>query len=48
MLVYYESTEDVHSALAREKELKGWRREKKIAPVESRNPTWQDLNAKLG
>jgi putative endonuclease len=47
MLVYYESTEDVHSALAREKELKGWRREKKIALIESRNPTWQDLSAEL-
>ncbi len=48
MLVHYESTEDVHSALAREKELKGWRREKKIALIESRNPTWQDLSAELG
>jgi putative endonuclease len=48
MLIYYESTEDVHSALAREKELKGWRREKKIALIESRNPAWQDLSAELG
>jgi putative endonuclease len=47
MLVYYESTEDVHAALAREKELKGWRREKKIALIESRNPTWRDLSAEL-
>jgi putative endonuclease len=46
-LVYYESTEDVHSALAREKELKGWRREKKTALIESVNPTWQDLSAEL-
>jgi putative endonuclease len=48
LLVYYESTEDVHAALAREKELKGWRREKKTALIESRNPAWQDLGAELG
>ena len=48
LLVYYETTEDVHSALAREKELKGWRREKKISLIESRNPAWQDLGAELG
>ncbi len=48
LLVYYESTEDVQAALAREKELKGWRREKKIALIESRNPAWQDLGAELG
>jgi putative endonuclease len=48
MLAYHESTEDVHSALAREKELKGWRREKKIVLIESRNPTWQDLSTELG
>lgn len=47
-LVYYESTEDVQAALTREKELKSWRREKKIALIESLNPTWQDLSAELG
>ena len=37
-LVYYESTADVRSALEREKRIKGWRRSKKVALVESTNP----------
>lgn len=37
-LVHYESFEDVHRAIGREKELKGWTRAKKIALIESRNP----------
>ena len=44
MLVYYEVTADVHSALAREKEIKGWRRNKKVALIESVNPEWKDLS----
>ncbi len=43
-LVYYEETTDVKAAIAREKQLKGWRREKKNALVESMNPTWDDLS----
>ena len=43
-LVYYEQTNDVHSALQREKELKGWRRARKDALVESMNLTWADLS----
>lgn len=43
-LVYFESTSDVHAALSREKQIKAWRRAKKIALVESRNPQWQDLS----
>jgi putative endonuclease len=43
-LVYYEVTNDVHVALAREKEIKGWRRSKKVALIESVNPTWRDLS----
>jgi putative endonuclease len=43
-LVYYESTTDVHAALEREKQLKGWSRAKKNALVESMNPSWYDLN----
>jgi putative endonuclease len=43
-LVYYEVYGNVTSAIAREKELKGWRREKKIALVERENPTWDDLS----
>jgi putative endonuclease len=46
-LVYYEVTHDVHSALAREKELKGWRRSKKIALIETLNPAWKDLSSEL-
>ena len=44
-LVYYESTTDVRSAIAREKEIKGWRRSKKIALIESSNRNWKDLAA---
>lgn len=42
-LLYRESFDWVHKAIAREKELKGWRRSKKIAPIESGNPHWLDL-----
>ena len=43
-LVWFEQYHDVQSAIAREKELKGWRRSKKIALSESANPTWADLS----
>jgi putative endonuclease len=43
-LVYFEKTTDVHSALAREKEIKGWTRAKKVALIERANPTWEDLS----
>ena len=43
-LVYYEETQDVNAALAREKEIKKWRREKKNILVQEANPTWQDLS----
>ena len=42
-LVYCEYTSDVRAALQREKQLKGWRREKKNALVNSINPEWKDL-----
>ena len=42
-LVYYEVCGDVRSAIAREKEIKGWRRSKKVALIESVNPGWRDL-----
>jgi putative endonuclease len=42
-LIYWESFDDVHRALGREKQLKRWRREKKIWLIERRNPRWQDL-----
>ena len=43
-LVYFESFEDVRKAIDREKQLKGWRREKKIALIKKANPTWIDLS----
>ena len=42
-LVYYESTNDIKSAIAREKQIKGWLRSKKVALIESLNPRWKDL-----
>lgn len=42
-LLYYESTEDVYAAIAREKQLKGWLRARKNALVETMNPDWHDL-----
>jgi putative endonuclease len=42
-LVYFEQTDDVYSAISREKQLKKWRREKKNDLVESLNPDWCDL-----
>lgn len=47
-LVYWESFDDVRKAIEREKQLKGWRREKKVAQIESMNPRWQDLADKSG
>ena len=42
-LVYCETTSDIKAAIAREKQIKGWRRERKIALIESANPKWADL-----
>ena len=42
-LVYYESTDYGQSAVAREKELKGWKRFKKDNLINKNNPTWRDL-----
>lgn len=47
-LVYFEETSDAHSAIAREKEIKKWRREKKNALVIQANPEWRDLGNDLG
>ncbi len=47
-LVYFESFDDVHKAIGREKQLKGWRRAKKIVLIESLNPRWEDLAEKWG
>jgi putative endonuclease len=42
-LVYYEHFNYVLNAIAREKELKDWSRERKLALINAANPTWQDL-----
>ena len=42
-LAYYDETTDIMSAIEREKQIKGWRRSKKIELVESVNPKWKDL-----
>ena len=42
-LVHLEIFGDICAAIAREKEIKGWRREKKVWLIERGNPTWQDL-----
>ncbi len=42
-LLYWESCDDVHKAIGREKQLKGWSRAKKIVLIESSNPHWLDL-----
>ena len=42
-LVYFETYRDVGAAIACEKQIKGWSRAKKIAVIEARNPTWNDL-----
>ena len=43
-LVYFESCHDVKAAIAREKQLKNWNREKKRFLIERMNPEWKDLS----
>jgi putative endonuclease len=43
-LVYYEETQDIRNAITREKQIKGWRRAKKIELIQSINPIWTDLS----
>jgi len=43
-LVYYETYGDARQAIAREKQIKSWRRSKKTDPVEAFNPNWRDLS----
>jgi putative endonuclease len=43
-LVYFETFGDVRAAIAREKQLKGWLRSRKVALIESTNPQWKDLS----
>lgn len=46
-LVWFERFVDPSNAIAREKQLKGWTRAKKIALIKKSNPTWIDLRACL-
>jgi len=46
-LAYFEAFGDIRIAIAREKQIKGWLRERKIALIESLNPHWRDLAAEL-
>ena len=46
-LVFYEETNDVRVAIEREKQIKDWRRDKRIALIESANPKWIDLSVQL-
>jgi putative endonuclease len=43
-LVYFEEFADIRDAIAREKEIKGWVRRRKLRLIEGRNSTWQDLS----
>ncbi len=43
-LVYFEETTDVYSAIAREKQIKGWVRKKKIELIKTTNPKFKDLS----
>ena len=45
--VYFETFDEVTDAIAREKELKGWRRQRKCALINEKNPKWEDLFAWL-
>lgn len=47
LLVYAEVLEDMYSAVAREKQIKGGSRKKKLALIEKDNPTWRDLSAEI-
>ncbi|MFI5263242.1 MAG: GIY-YIG nuclease family protein [Candidatus Kapaibacterium sp.] len=47
-LVYFEQFEDIQQAIARETQLKDWRREKKVALIEAMNPGWKDFSEDWG
>jgi len=42
-LVYFEEFGDIRAAIAREKQMKGWLRSKKVALIVAMNPQWKDL-----
>ena len=43
-LVFFETWGHIRDAIHREKQIKGWRRSKKVALIESKNPTWADMS----
>jgi putative endonuclease len=45
--VYCEEHKDPEVAIKREKQLKGWTKDKKIRLIESQNPTWDDISIKI-
>ncbi len=47
-LVYYEEFQSITEAIGREKQIKGWRRSKKIALIQTVNPDWKDLAGEMG
>jgi putative endonuclease len=47
-LLWYQAHGSAASAIAREKEIKAWRRAKKVALIETMNPKWEDLSGALG
>ena len=46
-LVYFEEYSDVNEAIAREKQIKGWSRDKKNTLVKAKNPLFEDLSSRL-
>ncbi len=46
-LIYYEEFKYINDAIAREKEIKGWRREKKLSLIDTKNPDWDFLNTQI-
>jgi putative endonuclease len=46
-LVYYEVSDDVESAIIREKQIKSWSRNRKVGMINRNNPGWRDLYEEL-
>ena len=46
-LIYYEEFKYINDAIAREKEIKGWRRQKKLDLIKATNPDWTFLNPSI-
>jgi putative endonuclease len=47
-LVYFEIADEALAAIAREKQLKGWTRRRKVELIEAKNPEWDDLADRIG